>query len=568
MDEDRYYSDNLAEPAPSDVNTDLDSERAVLCLLMKHEKALEGCSQKLTKDDFFDKRNQTIYESILSLYMESKSIDRYTIGDALDEKGKTALAGGREYLYGVADMVAVLSNLDTYIDSVREKSYLRSLTAVFNKYLTQAKSGKTDADSIINGAVSELSSMKAEDTGVGFEKLDKILRDNFNNIKEVSSGRGAKLTYTGFNMLDKKMGGMAPGSLNIIAARPGVGKTAFALNIATNVATMTGGNVNIFSLEMGKAELGNRILAARTKTTSRELQQANLSEEKQREVLKAIKVLQDLNIYVDDNSNVTPVTIMGKLKELKANGKLGLVIIDYIGLMNADSGGSSGNRQFEIAEISRSLKKMAKEMQIPIIVLCQLSRGAEKRDDHTPMLSDLRDSGAIEQDADTVIFIDRQYYNKGEEMPEIMDATIYLSKNRKGETGKIKMKWWGAKTKFFEPDKNSDPQDPMNGEGGSSVPPSYPGGGNGGNGDSSSGGSGNAKTRESSYTRTQDRGSASSDFSFGEDAPWDDNGSDIDRDLDDNNYASDDDQDGYNPENEDFFNDSHDDLPPGFLSDD
>jgi len=538
MDEDRSYPDNLIEPN-SQINIDLDSERAVLSLCMRHEETLEKCSQRLVREDFSDKRNATIYGHILDLYMESRKIDRYTVADYIQDKGNIHAAGGREYLYEMAEMVAVKANLDEYINSVVGKSRLRQLSRLLSKYQTMANSGKQDAEEIIDGSVSELSQMRTDDGGAGFEKLDKILKDNLSMIKAVSSGQAKRNVKTGFNMLDKKMGGMAPGSLNIIAARPGMGKTAFAINIATNVARMEGINVNIFSLEMSKAEIGNRVLSGRTDVNSRELQQANLSKEKQDKILVAIKELQDLNIYVDDRSDVTPVTMMSKLKELKSAGKLGLVIVDYIQLMSSGTNRSGATRQSEISDISRSLKLMAKEMEVPVIALSQLSRGAEQRTDHTPMLSDLRDSGAIEQDADSVIFIDRpDYYKKddaGEEKPEITDAFIILAKNRKGETGTVKLKWWGRRTRFFEEDRKEDPQDP---EGSGYAP---------------------APKKESSFTRTTDSDSAASDYKFdgydgfgGEDPGPEDPGSYEPEEYPNNN-------------DDDFFDGSHDDLPPGMM---
>ena len=540
MDDDsRNYPDNLID-GQTVPNTDVDSERAVLCLCLKHEKALEKCSQKLVRDDFSDPRNGCIFGSILELYMESRKIDRYTVADHLESHGQIHSAGGRDYLYSIAEMVAVIANIDDYLGSVLGKSRLRQLSKLLNKYQTLASSGKQEADLIVDTAVTELTAMRPDDEGVGFERLDKILKDNLNNIKLVSSGKAKRNVNTGFNMLDRIMGGMAPGSLNIIAARPGMGKTALAINIATNVARFEGVNVNFFSLEMGKAEIGNRVMASRTDINSRELQRANLSKDKQDKLLVAIKELQDLNIYVDDKSLLTPVIMMSKLKELKSAGKLGLVIVDHIQLMSSGISKMSGNRQAETTEISRALKLMAKEMEVPIIALSQLSRGAAQREDHTPMLSDLRDSGAIEQDADSVIFIDRpDYYKHGEtaeEKEEITDAYIYLAKNRKGETGKVKLKWWARRTLFFEEDRKEDPKDPMAGAG------------------------------SSSYTRTTSSDAASSDYKF-EDAPG----------FSEPEYAegipSDvpppepppADSDDFNSGNADFFDDSHDDLPPGMM---
>ncbi|SCW60477.1 replicative DNA helicase [Ruminococcaceae bacterium YRB3002] len=556
MSEDRYFSDNLMEPQQP-ANVDVDSERAVLCLCLKHEKALEKCGRSLVKDDFSDTRNSVIFEAIFSLYMESRRIDRYTVADLLEDKGLLGKAGGREYLYDIGDMVAVISNIDDYIGSVVEKSRLRKLNQTLARFVQMAASGRHKADAIIDQTVTELSGMRAEDDGIGFEKLDKILKDTFNTIREVSSGNAKRNVDTGFKYLDQKMGGMAPGSLNIIAARPGMGKTAFAINIATNVARSQHMNVNFFSLEMSKAEIGNRVLAAHCNTTSRDLQRANLPEEMQNEVLSAIKTLQDLNIYVDDKSDLNPVTMLSKLKELKSAGKLGLVIVDYIQLMGSGTNRAGANRQSEISDISRSLKLMAKEMGVPIIALSQLSRGAEKRDDHTPMLSDLRDSGAIEQDADTVIFIDRpDYYNK-EERKEIVDAHIILAKNRKGETGKVTLKWWGKKTLFFdEKEENSRPEDPEV----------------------------TGAAKKSSFTRTTSGAAASANFALEEEeyATGVDNGGPVPPpapppfDMDDPGMPPpppppepepEDTLDDLNADNDEYFSDSHDDFPAGMMDD-
>ena len=536
MDEDRIYSDNLIDPV-SVPNVDVDSERAVLCLCLKHDKALEKSAKSLMKDDFSDPRNACIYDSILALYIESRKIDRYTVADYIEDNGRINAAGGRDYLYATADMVAVLSNIDDYIAKVVEKSRLRKISKSLNKYLQMANSGRNSSNSIIDESVTELTNMRPPDDGVGFERLDKIVRDSFSNIKDIASGKVKPSVRTGFSMLDKKMGGMAPGSLNIIAARPGMGKTAFAINIAMNVALMQGIPVCIFSLEMSKAEIGNRVLAGRTKNvTSRDLQTANLKDDKEEQILNAIRELQNINIYVDDKSDVTPITMMGKLKELKSSGKLGLVIVDYIQLMSSGTGRGAGDRQNEIAYISRSLKLMAKEMEVPVIALSQLSRGAEKRDDHTPILSDLRDSGAIEQDADSVIFIDRpDYYHKdnGEEKKEINEAHIILAKNRKGETGKVNLFWWGRKTLFFEEDKDA-PQDP-NGTGSAPAP------------------------KQSGFTRTTDAASASGNFTFEQndyaEGTYEQSGdaSDDAGDFEDN------------MENDEFFTDSNDSYPPGMM---
>ena len=270
---------------------------------------------------------------------------------------------------------------------------------------------------------------------------------------------------------------------------------------------------------MSKSEIGNRILASRAKVTAKELQKATLTPEKEQELAKVFGELAGLPIYIDDNSDVSPVTMLSRCKDLKAKGMLGLVIVDYLQLMTIP-GRAGSSRQQEISDISRSLKILAKDLGVPVIALSQLSRGSEKRDDHTPMLSDLRDSGAIEQDADSVIFIDRADYYKKDEVPEIQDAKLIIAKNRHGETGKVHVKWWGAKTLFMDIPRDSDPVDPT------------------------------TTGTQSSYTRTTTPQASASDYNLEDEEPP---------------FApiSEDDI-PVNDENEEFFADSNDSFPDGF----
>ncbi|MCQ2503982.1 MAG: replicative DNA helicase [Saccharofermentans sp.] len=530
---DRELADNLIESiqertAPA---FDLETEKALLSICIRDKEALDGSvMRRVVADDFSDVRNALIFEAISDLFLKGGKIDRYNICDNLEHSDKLQKAGGTEYVFSVANTAAVKINLDSYVNIVKAKSKTRILIDMLDSISKDAKKGSADVNTLVDSAISKLTAIREAPEGVGFEALNTILKASINEIHSIIASGGQKSSGvgTGFRKLDDMLGGLRPGTLNIIAARPGMGKTALVVNIATNVAAMRNYNVNIFSLEMSKAEVGNRILASRSDVTTKQLQRAKISPQDEIKLANAYKELSELPIYIDDNSMANPVSMKSECKKLKASGKLGLIIVDYLQLMSMPQMNKNANRQNEISEISRSLKVLAREMEVPVIALSQLSRGSEKREDHTPMLSDLRDSGAIEQDADAVIFIDRpDYYKKADQeaLPKIQDANIIVAKNRHGETGTCHLKWWGEKTLFFEPDRPYDPVDPAT----------------------------NGSQSGSAYTRTQEAGASASDYHFeSEDVP----------------FTPDDippiPEDSGNPDNEAFFAESNDGFPEGF----
>ncbi|MBO4638095.1 MAG: replicative DNA helicase [Clostridiales bacterium] len=460
----RELKDDLTGAVPVKTS-DPEAEKAIISLCIRKSDSLNDIIGKITIEDFADKRHAVMFEELSRLYLESASIDRITLSDSLKKSGKIEKAGGIGYVFEVGDIPAVASNIESYVDIVVAKSRLRQMLSIFEELKAKAESGKHDVNDIIDLGVNRLTDMRTDTSGDGFESLKAILLKNITEIRSMAAGNEVRDTYrTGFRMLDNITGGFRPGTLNIIAARPGMGKTALVINIATNVGVLRNRNVDIFSLEMSKSEIGNRILASRSDTSAKDLQRAKLSKEQEDQIMRVYDDLKTLPIYIDDRSDVSPVTMLAKCKDLKAQGKLGLVIVDYLQLMNGSGLGRSSSRQDEITYISRSLKVMAKELNVPIIALSQLNRSAEKRgEDHMPQLSDLRDSGAIEQDADCVIFIHRSdYYDKDkkEQTEEIVPATLNIAKNRHGETGKVELMWWGAKTLFFEENMASTPEDP------------------------------------------------------------------------------------------------------------
>ncbi len=530
----RELYDNLIDPEDNGKKVapimDYETEKALLSLCIRKKEALDTTINRgVSKDSFADKRNSLIFEAVVALYINSGSIDRFNVVEHLEHEGHINAAGGTEYVFSVADTPAVMSNIDSYISIVSEKSTRRLFIDMLKGILRDASSPKNDIKDLADLSIGKMMALREAPDETGFEALHTILKRNLNEIHSILNGKQKKsVTYTGFRGLDQMLGGLRPGTLNIIAARPGVGKTSLVINIATNVAVHKNSNVDIFSLEMSKSEVGNRILASRSDVTAKELSRAKISKEKETQLTKVFRELSELPIYIDDTSAVTPVKMYTKCEELKAHGKLGLVIVDYLQLMSGSDKGKNTSRQEEVASISRQLKVMAKDLQVPVIALAQLSRSSEKRNsergkDASPLLSDLRDSGAIEQDADAVIFIDRDYYKKEDDGP-VQDAKLIIAKNRHGETGVVRLKWWAEKTLFFEEDRTYDPVDPA------------------------------STGSQSAYTRTTSSDASASDYKFDNEPvppPFEE-----DVPPPEEPYS--------NPANDEYFEDSSTDFPEGF----
>lgn len=450
---------------------DVDVEMAVLALCMRKKKAvLEAVQNRLTEEDFTDERNSTIFGVILDMYYEDNQIDRITVFNELEKRGLSAIAGGQRYVYQVGDTMAVMTGLDSYIEAVKDRSNRKKIIEAAEKIKYLAVSGRSDTTHIIEDAITKLSQLKSPGESKNLVVLSDVLKSTltqiYDDIRDEKSGNRLKL---GFPKLDAMLGGLGPGTLHILAARPGMGKTALAVNMAVNVAANQKAVV-IFSLEMTNEEIGKRIMSsAMTKPVSEIVNSCQLSDSDKQQMDQALMKLRDYPIYFDDGPDITPYTMKAKVQQLVSSGVVPkLIFVDYLQLMNV-SGMSGRSRNDEVANISRNLKLLAKEFRIPVIALSQLSRKTEDkgRKDHTPRISDLRDSGAIEQDADTVMFVDRPDYhsdpdNKTPDAPEdneapvrsdnlvVEPAYIYLAKNRHGQTGKDRVWWIPSKTLFYE----------------------------------------------------------------------------------------------------------------------
>ena len=449
------------------------AEQAVLCSCLDSENALTVVSAILNPEDFYRPDHKLIFSAILELLSTRSAVDIITVSDLMGKRGELEQVGGTAYISQLSDLSVIRSNAAEYAAIVRQKAMLRKLINSLDDVTKLSYEGEQEANNLVDIAIKRLSDIRENPTGGGFETIYDILKRTLQEIVDISKGKKERsVVRTGFPLLDKAIGGLRPGSLIIVAARPAMGKSAFVINIATNTAINYNTHVAFFSLEMSKAEIGNRILASRTDVSTYALQSADIKENDWEQIGKAMSLLTPAPFYIDDRSGINTIEMMAKCRQLKNENKLGLIIVDYLQLMNSAGNRGGGNRQQEISEISRSLKIMAKELQVPVIALSQLSRGAEYREDRRPLLADLRDSGAIEQDADMVMFIYRdKYYDNSTKKAEVEDAEIIIAKNRQGETKTVMVKWWARKTLFFEPDQPGQPGDPQE----PSFPPAHSG---------------------------------------------------------------------------------------------
>ena len=402
--------------------------------------------ETLKPDDFYREDNKEIYFAMYEIYNNGRHIDMITVKDELVLRGSLEKVGNLEYLSTLIDNVPTTSNIENYVKIVEEKATVRNLIKAANDILKMGYSGTEEVDSIIEQTEKRIFDVLQNRNTKGYASLKEVLITAFDNIEKLYQNK-SKISgiESGFVDLDGKISGLNPADLLIIAARPAMGKSAFVLNIASYVAMHMKTPVMVFSLEMSKEQLVNRILCSESEVDSMKLRNADLSSEDWLKLGEASSRLAEVPLYIDDTPGLSAAELRAKCRKAKLEKNVGLIIIDYLQLMEGKS--KNASRQQEISEISRSLKILAKELSVPVIALSQLSRASESRTDHRPMLSDLRESGAIEQDADIVMFLHREdYYNAETEKKNI--AEIIISKNRNGATGIIELAWLGQYTKF------------------------------------------------------------------------------------------------------------------------
>ena len=427
---------------------DVDAEQAVIGSMLTDKDAVIAAIEVLKEEDFYREDNKTIYSAILNLYNRLEPIDIITLKSELTAMGMFEKIGGFEYIVGLPEKVPTTANVDKYINIVKEKSELRRLIKTANEIIEQGYDPTENIDDIMNNAEKKIFNIMQDKDQKGYSPIKDVLVDTFTELEQLyNQKQHVTGVPTGFIDLDYKTAGLHNSDLVLIAARPAMGKSAFALNLATNAAVKANVPVVLFSLEMSKEQMVNRILCSEAMVDSNKVRTGKIDDEDWIKLANTMGELSEAPIYIDDTPGISINEIRAKCRKLKLEKNIGMVVIDYLQLVQGSSKRSQGSREQEISEISRSLKILAKEINVPVIALSQLSRAPEQRPDHRPMLSDLRESGAIEQDADIVMFLYRDdYYNEDSEDKGL--AEVILAKHRAGSTGTVKLVWLGNYTKF------------------------------------------------------------------------------------------------------------------------
>ena len=426
---------------------DVEAEQAVLGCMIIDKDAAGSAFEVIKAEDFYREDNKEVFSAIFDLFEASKPIDTLSIKEQLRLRGTLDAVGGIAYIAELASKVPTSANIEYYAKIVEEKSILRKLIHSSTDIVNMGYNANEEVQVIVDTAEKKIFDIVQKRNVKGFTPIKNILVDNFEKLEELYNQKGylTGISY-GFTDLDMKTAGLHNSDLILIAARPAMGKTAFALNIAQNVAIHDKVPVAIFSLEMSKEQLVNRLLCCEAMIDASKMKTGKLEEDDWGKLAQAMSTLSDAPIFIDDTPGQNVMEIRAKCRRLKLEKGLGLIVIDYLQLMQGTSK-RGDNRQQEVSEISRALKILAKELDVPVITLSQLSRAPDARPDHRPVLSDLRESGAIEQDADIVMFLYRDdYYNPETEKKNITE--VIMAKHRSGSTGTVELVWLGQYTKF------------------------------------------------------------------------------------------------------------------------
>lgn len=428
----------------------LEAEQSVLGAMILDKDAIVDASEILQADEFYKEAHREIFTAIVALFNRNEPVDLVTLSHELESKGVLESLGGMAYLSDLTTAGIITTNAQYYAKIISEKSMVRRLIKASSKIIEKGYDFE-EADMLLDLAETQIFDIAQKKSRDGFSKIDEILMVTFDKIEELYHNKGVTTGLsTGFIDLDNKTSGFQKSDMILIAARPSMGKTAFAINICQNAALRSNASVAIFSLEMSKDQLVQRMLSAEAHIPIQDLRNGRLQDEDWTRLASAMGPLSQAKIFIDDTPGITVTEMRAKCRRLKMEHGLELIMIDYLQLMSG--GGQQESRQQEISMISRSLKSLAREMDCPVIALSQLSRAPELRADHRPILSDLRESGAIEQDADLVMFLYRdEYYHQDSEKKNI--GELIIAKQRNGETGNLELAWIGQFTKFANLEK-------------------------------------------------------------------------------------------------------------------
>ncbi|MDH4320726.1 MAG: replicative DNA helicase [Desulfobulbaceae bacterium] len=435
----------------------IEAEQCVLGSVLLHQDALAKVIETLSPDDFYRNDHKVIFEAMLSLFDKNNPQDLITVTSLLKDTNKLEQAGGPAYLAQLTDIVPVATNIAFYAKMVREKSILRQLISTTTQIAGRCYEEQDDIDALVDEVEQNIFEISRSKSNQSFTPMSELANVAFKAVEKLFE-RKELITGvpTNFEQLDKMTAGLQPSDLIILAARPSMGKTAFAMNIAQNAAILRKVPVAVFSLEMSKEQLAMRMLCSVGRVDSQNVRTGFLKDQDWPKLTRSAGMLAEAPIFIDDTPAISVLEMRAKARRLKTEHNLGLVVVDYLQLMRGRSG--TERREQEISEISRSLKAMAKELHIPVIALSQLNRSLENRPNKRPQLSDLRESGAIEQDADVILFIYRDaVYNKAEDNPDRNVAEIIIGKQRNGPTGTVKLVFIDRYTTF----ETLAPQDEM-----------------------------------------------------------------------------------------------------------
>ena len=426
----------------------VEAEQSVLGSILLDKEAMISVSETLVPEDFYKEAHKVIYESMLKLYNSQSEIDLITLTDELRDQGYLDDIGGIAYITSLSTVVPTTSNIKYYVNIVKEKSISRQLISAANDIINLGYDGSAKVEYVLENAEKKIFDISQERATNDFQPINQVISEALSMLEKLYEEKNdvTGLT-TGFRDLNKKINGLQRSDLLLIAARPAMGKTAFALNLVQNAALKGDASVAVFSLEMSKEQLVQRMIASQSTVELKKIKTGTLADNDWPRITDGMAILSGAKIHIDDTPGIKISELRSKCRKLKIEKGLDLVLIDYLQLMEGE--GQNESRQQEIAKISRSLKILAKELDCPVVALSQLSRAPEQRADHRPMLSDLRESGSIEQDADIAMFLYRdEYYNPDTEKKNI--GEVIVAKNRHGETGTVELVWFGGIQKFAD----------------------------------------------------------------------------------------------------------------------
>ena len=425
----------------------IDAEKSVIGSMLMDQEAITAASVILIKDDFYGKQYGILYDAMVQLYKVGKPVDLVTLQNKLKEMDVPPELSSVDFLRDILSQVFTSANIKHYANIVKQKAMARNLIKTTENIANTCYLEKSPLEDILTKAEKDIFKIVQSQGGGEFVPIRQVVINTLEKIEAAAKNKGSVTGVpTGFTDLDYQTAGLQPSDLILVAARPSMGKTAFVLNMAEHMAFKKGVTVAIFSLEMSKEQLVNRMLSLESSVSSQKMRTGNLEDSEWERLIESAQIIGNSNLIIDDTPSISIRDLSSKCRKYKMEHNLGIIIIDYLQLMSAGEG-NSDSRQQQISDISRSLKALARELNVPVVALSQLSRAVEQRPEHRPMLSDLRESGAIEQDADVVMFIYRDdYYNKDTDKKGI--AEIIIAKQRNGPIGTVNLAWLPEYTKF------------------------------------------------------------------------------------------------------------------------